>query len=296
MATSSSAKKVARVAARSGGGSSANKQANWLFPVAIGLIVVLGIGVVVYARAENGGGSGNTIAPRARLSEGEAFDHWHAAFAVNVCGKELPPPSDAIEDISGIHTHGDGLVHIHPFTTRASGRNATMKRFFDQIGLEVTNEGFEGPDGKVYKEGETECGGKPGELVLAHWDDARTAATAPPDDVIRNDFSEVRFSENYGAYTLAYEVEGTEDIPPPSSSAEIEALGAADGGTTESQAPEAGASPAESAPSESVPTESVPTESVPTEPVVTDPVLEDPTATTAPAANDTTVTTAAAGG
>ena len=66
MATSSSAKKVARVAARSGGGSSANKQANWLFPVAIGLIVVLGIGVVVYARAENGGGSGNTIAPRAR--------------------------------------------------------------------------------------------------------------------------------------------------------------------------------------------------------------------------------------
>jgi hypothetical protein len=290
MATSSSAKKVARVAARSGGGSSANRQANWLFPMAIGLIVVLGIGVVVYARSENGGGSGNTIAPRARLSEGEAFDHWHASFAVNVCGTELPPPTDAGQDVLGIHTHGDGLVHIHPFASRAAGENATMKRFFDQIGLEITDDAFRLPEaaepidgGQRVQEGETECGGEPGELVLAHWDDARTAASSPPDEIFRDDFSEVRFTENYGAYTLAYVAEGTEDIPPPDSSAEIVELGARDGGTTGGEAPEPGA----------VPTD--PSGSIPVDPAASDPAAAEPAATD-PAASDTPGTTAAAGG
>lgn len=240
MASSSSAKKVARVAAKSGGGSSANKQANWLFPVAIVAIVALGVGVVFYARSENGGGSDNSTSPRARLSEDEPFDHWHASFAVNICGKEQPPPNDAEADILGIHTHGDGLIHIHPFATRAAGENATLGRFFDQVGLNVTDEGFETAAGKTYKEGETECGGEPGELVLAHWEDATTASTEEPDKIFRNDFSDVRLSEDLGAYTLAFEEKGTKEIPAPSASAQIEQLGAADGGTTPGNAPTAG--------------------------------------------------------
>ena len=88
MASSSSAKKVARVAARSGSGAKANKQAAWLFPAAIAAIVLLGVGIVVFARSKNAGIGGNDEKPRARLSESSAYDHWHAAFAINVCGKE----------------------------------------------------------------------------------------------------------------------------------------------------------------------------------------------------------------
>ena len=68
MASSSSAKKVARVAAKSSSGN-ANKQANWLFPVAIVAIVAIGVGTVVYARSENAGGTSNDDRPRAQLTE-----------------------------------------------------------------------------------------------------------------------------------------------------------------------------------------------------------------------------------
>ncbi|MBX3285549.1 MAG: hypothetical protein KF703_09425, partial [Actinobacteria bacterium] len=155
MASSSSAKKVARVAARSGSGTKANKQSAWLFPAAIVAIVALGVGIVVFARSKNAGIGSNDEKPRARLTDSSAYDHWHASFAINVCGKEQPPVQDVQEDILGIHTHGDGLAHIHPFSLRASGKRATMGKFFDQVGLVVTDDGFKGSDGKVYKAGET---------------------------------------------------------------------------------------------------------------------------------------------
>lgn len=258
MASSSSAKKVARVAARSGGGAKANKQAAWLFPAAIVAIVALGIGVVVFARSKNAGIGDNDQKPRARLSESAPYDHWHASFATNVCGKEQAKPQDVQEDILGIHTHGDGLAHIHPFSVRASGERATLGKFFDQVGLVVTDDGFKGPDGKVFKAGETTCGGKETELVLAHWKDATTSASNEPDKIIRGDFRSVRFSENLGAYTLALIPKGSTDIAPPSASADIESLGSADGGTSGDTAP----TPEATTPAES--TDTTPTADVST--------------------------------
>ncbi len=66
-------------------------------------------------------------------------DHWHAAYGVfdcdryvsNIDGSELPDPD-------GIHTHADGLIHIHPFTERAAGRNAVFARFADVTGITLT--------------------------------------------------------------------------------------------------------------------------------------------------------------
>src|SRR3954451_20699672 len=106
MASSASAKKVARVAASSSS-SSTRKGKNWLFPAAIVAIVALGIGAVAYARSTTTGGSSkNTTPPRAQLTATSTGDHWHAAMAINVCGKELDPLQDAQSDVLGIHTHG----------------------------------------------------------------------------------------------------------------------------------------------------------------------------------------------
>ncbi len=229
MATSSSANKVARLASKSGGGANANKQANWIFPVAIGAILMLGIGIVVFARGENGGGNDASTKPRAQLSESQASDHWHASYAINICGKEQAPLADGATDVLGIHTHQDGLVHIHPFSLRASGKNATLKRFFDQTGITVTDTGIKLQDGKVYKEGETTCGGKPAELVVAHWKSALDAATTKPDQIFTKAFGSIRFTENYAAYTVAFVAKGTTDIPAPSTAAQVETLGACDG-------------------------------------------------------------------
>lgn len=203
MASSSSAKKVARVASKSSAKSN-KKGANWLFPVVIVVLIAAGIGVVAYARAENIGSSDNTTPPRAQLADGAAYDHWHAAFAVNVCGKELGPFSDIGADLLGIHAHaGEALIHIHPFSVAAAGENATMGRFFDQVGLVVTDDGFQTPDGKVYKAGETTCAGKPTELTMAHWKDPMGSANPEPDQIIRSGFSKVQFKADLQAYSLA---------------------------------------------------------------------------------------------
>ncbi|MCU1370480.1 MAG: hypothetical protein JWO77_1674 [Ilumatobacteraceae bacterium] len=242
MASSSSAKKVARVAAKSGSGqstgASSGSNRNWLFGLGIVAILALGIGVVAMARGENEGYGDNSKPPKANLQDGEPFDHWHAAFAVEVCGQMLDPVPQAEPDVQGIHTHGDGLIHIHPFTRSASGNRATLSKFFDQTGLVVTNSGFEVPKGMAMKDGattvkvgETTCGGKEGELVLAHWKDASTATGTKPDQIIRDDFGKVKFTEDLGAYTLAFIAKGdTAEIKPPASAADIASLGAADGG------------------------------------------------------------------
>ena len=93
MASSSSAKKVARVAAKSGAGNAAGAQAaknrNWLFVAGILVILAIGVGVVAMARSENQGLGDNSTPPKANLQNGDPFDHWHAAFAISVCGTEL---------------------------------------------------------------------------------------------------------------------------------------------------------------------------------------------------------------
>jgi len=244
MASSSSAKKVARVAAKSGSGQAAGvasgSNRNWLFALGIVAIFALGIGVVALARGQNQGYGKNDTPPKANLGNGDAFDHWHAAFAIEVCGKELDPLQDGPTDVQGIHTHGDGLIHIHPFTRSAAGKRATLAKFWKQTSLTVTDTGFELPKGMTMadgattvKEGVTTCGGKPGELVLAHWKDAANAAGTKPDKIYTKDFGDVRFTEDLGAYTLAFVPKGDFDgIKPPTSAADIASLGAADAGGT----------------------------------------------------------------
>ncbi len=210
-----------------------------MFGLGIVAIIALGIGVVAMARSENGGLGDNSTPPKANLQNGEPFDHWHAAFAIEVCGNELDPLQDGPTDVQGIHTHGDGLIHIHPFTRTAAGKQATLERYFEQVGLVVTDSGFELPKGvaingggTTVKEGETKCGGKEGELVLAHWKDAASAAGTKPDKIYRDGFGDIGFTEDLGAFTLAFVPKGSTDINPPASAADIESLGAADAGGT----------------------------------------------------------------
>lgn len=234
MASSDSTRKVARVASRSGSASGAKQGNNWLFPVAIVAIVAIGASIVFIARGRNEGYSGNSTAPRAQLSpDSTSYDHWHAAFAVSICGEELPPVADVIPDELGIHTHEDGLVHIHPFSVQAAGKRATMQRFFNQVGIKVSGDKvtlpFEFKGERNFESGVTTCGGQEAEWVLAHWDTANAAVNGAPDKVTRDGFGSVRFTEDLGAFTLAFVPVGSEDIAGPSSAAQIDILGQCDG-------------------------------------------------------------------
>ncbi|MEO6987435.1 MAG: hypothetical protein ABI239_02180 [Aquihabitans sp.] len=223
------------------------------------VIIAVGISLVVFARGENESVGANDTPPRARLNETSPFDHWHAAFAVNVCGDELPVLYDTGPDLLGIHTHEDGLIHIHPFSTRAAGPRATLKRYFDQVGLTVSDKAVELPVGlaedTLYRAGETTCGGQDAEWVLAHWKDASVANVSKPDQIIRDDFSSVLLSEDLGAYTLAFVPAGDTDIAAPEVSAQTAELGAIDGGTTPFDAPAAGDQSPETLPADPAATE-----------------------------------------
>lgn len=59
-------------------------------------------------------------------------DHWHASYEVVLCGR--PEPQLAYSP-GNIHTHGDGVIHIHPATPEEAGSNAHLGRFFASAGI-----------------------------------------------------------------------------------------------------------------------------------------------------------------
>jgi len=74
--------------------------------------------------------------------EPEVGDHVHAALGITVCGIPVEnAPSfefqEGTETKAGLHSHGDGLIHIHPFTEDESGENATVGRFMEYGGWEI---------------------------------------------------------------------------------------------------------------------------------------------------------------
>jgi hypothetical protein len=99
------------------------------FGIAIAAIVVLGVAGIALSRT--GGGSSDT-GPGAKIG-----DHWHAAFGVNLCGT-WQANTPTYEAATGVHSHGDGFMHIHPFSAAGAGKNATIGLFLKQAGDKVS--------------------------------------------------------------------------------------------------------------------------------------------------------------
>ena len=122
----------------------------------------------------------------------------------DVHGEYQPPPTDAQADTNGIHTHGDGLIHIHPFADSAAGRKATLGVFLDQVGISMTNDTLVLPGG-TFKEGTTKCeGGKDGLLQVAKWDHATDAAKGnKPNQIFTEGFDKIRLGADE-SFTIAF--------------------------------------------------------------------------------------------
>ena len=263
MGKASSSKKVARAARAGGRRASGGRQRDLKFPALIGVIVVLG-GLLI-AFASNDRKSNAEIPPLINQ------DHWHAAYGVYICG-EFQPNVPTFESQVGIHTHGDGVIHIHPFSSGGAGENATLGVFLDGAGIDLSDTTLKMND-KTWKEGDDKCDGKDAELVVAQWKDVQDPNSKPA--LIRRDFNDIRFRQNGEGYTIAFVPEGTTDIPKPASAANLAELGAADA---------TGAQPTDTGSTAPVDPNATGTTAA------TDP---NATATTAPA--DTTATTAPGG-
>lgn len=58
-------------------------------------------------------------------------EHWHAFLGVNICGEWVPsvPPYEAP---TGVHSHGDGFLHMHPRSSSGAHERATVGLFMKQ--------------------------------------------------------------------------------------------------------------------------------------------------------------------
>jgi hypothetical protein len=213
MGKASSAKKVAR-AARAGGSRRPGQRRALGFPVLIVAIVLSGTLLVLFARSSREANA----APRSQANE--VFDHWHAAYGIYDCTEFIfQDDATALTDLSGdplgIHTHGDSVIHIHPFTDAAGGRNARLRLFFQDVGIDASDSKWTFPDGTVWDEATKTCGEEPGQIVVAKWNDAQAAADGErPNELITEDFGDIRFRNDREYYTFAFVPESALDEIP----------------------------------------------------------------------------------
>ena len=217
MARPSSSKKVSR-AAQTGGGRTKRGTQGWMYWAVIALIVVLGVVGVGYSRQER---RADLASDASNVPPIVGQDHWHTAYGIYICDQFLEPFTDQ-RDPEGIHTHGDGVIHIHPIVRRAAGTNARLSKFFDAIRADFSDTEIEIPGGETYTEGDDECDGEPGVMQLIVKGRERPVTT---------DLRDFLFDEDRQVVTIAFAPEGA-DIPLPPSEATLDNL--SDVGTTAS--------------------------------------------------------------
>ncbi len=225
MGKASSSKKVARAAKAGGGRARAAGERNLLFPVALSLVMVLGLVLVVYAR--------DTRSAEALEAPLANVDHWHSAYGVFICDEMSPDlPEFVAPQNGGNHTHGDGLIHIHPFATSRSGENATLANWFADAGTALGGGGVLEDDrlvlpaGATYEEGTDTCEGLDGDPIVqvAVWESAQAGIDGADPVIVTENFDDIRFAADGQAFTIAFAPEGTE-IPLPANTAELSSVG-----------------------------------------------------------------------
>jgi hypothetical protein len=225
MGKASSAKKVAR-AARAGGRVSSGQPRSLLFPGIIAIVVILGTALVAYARDDRASEDMGGVP--------QFGDHIHQAIAFVACGEFLPDLPE-FESPIGIHTHGDGVIHVHPFSQLGVGANATLDRYLkdarDDGGLDVSVSGTKlSYQGEEFEEGESECEGVDDPVLrVGYWADVQDAESDP--EVTTGDFGELPLTTDGGGLTIFFGDKDA-DIPKPPNAAQLAELGARDGGQT----------------------------------------------------------------
>src|SRR3546814_5134463 len=96
----------------------------------------------------------------------------------------------------GIHTHADGVIHIHPHSQLGVGANATLGRYMknarDEGDLEFSLSSTKIEYlGETFEEGETECDGVDDPQVrMAYWSNVQDESVEP--EVTSGGFEDIR--------------------------------------------------------------------------------------------------------
>ena len=135
----------------------------WLFIGAAATVGILVIGSFALTAIPTGLGGDQSFTLADSEAEGAAIgDHRHAAVIVEVCGEDQFLPVSP----GGVHSHGDGRIHIHPAHSGEAGDEANLGRFFDSMGMVVESHRIQTPTGVPYNNGDSCPNGDPGEVQV----------------------------------------------------------------------------------------------------------------------------------
>lgn len=205
--SSSAVKKVAR-AAETGNSRDLSMSSRLGFPAIVGLICILGLLLVTYARVNR----------EAEVKPVQNRDHWHAAYGLYDCtlndgaGGYLPPfLSD--KDEEGIHSHQDGVMHIHPWFDRSDGPDAQLVKFLDSMNVVIEPDRIVLDTGAVLEEG-VDCGGEEAVIHVRKWTFDFQVENEDP-EVFTEDLPSIQFINDREVYIIAYAPLDAEIPPPP---------------------------------------------------------------------------------
>lgn len=279
--SSSSTNRAAKLA-KSGSGKKVRFQGGTLFPVVVTAVIVLGLALVVYARQSQ---------PAADASAPQVTDHWHHAYGFYLCDTWVQLDGDAEQQgtdnftqyqRSGVHSHDDGLMHWHPFTSAAVGSNAKLGVFLDTYGVELTNDTLTFAESqRASLEGQLVGQTPPREDVLV-WEDGDSCTVdgteqdaelkvvvwsnfTDTDDgtTYIADYDNIRLDRDQMVVAVAFVPDDT-DVPMPPWAPELPALGQIDSGVVNPNASiPTGSVTGDSTPGDSTPVDSTPGDSTP---------------------------------
>jgi len=139
-----------------------------------------------------------------------ASSHWHAAYVVRICDDVLPP-FDSDNDPLGIHSHGDGLMHVHPFFEESGYEQARLGLFADAMGFELSDGELTLPDGGTWRDGDL-CDGVPGRVFVDRW---QSPDPESPVDRIFSGLDELRYQADGELYQIAFAPVDSFPVVPP---------------------------------------------------------------------------------
>ncbi|KAG1647452.1 CTP pyrophosphohydrolase [Nymphon striatum] len=137
--------------------------------------------------------------------------HWHAAYVVRVCDDVLAP-FDSDADPLGIHSHADGVMHVHPFFEQSGFEKATLGLFADAMGMTLAEGELTLPGGGVWRDGDM-CGDQPGRVYVDKWHDPI------PESAVERIFADpqnIRFLADGELYQIAFAPVDAPPVVPPS--------------------------------------------------------------------------------
>ncbi len=267
--SSSSTKKAAKLA-KSGQGKKVRFQGGTLFPMVVTIVIVLGLALVVYSRQSR---------PSVDASGApQQSDHWHHAYGFYLCdtwfkleGDAEQPGTDNYTQYArtGIHSHEDGLIHWHPFSSAAVGSNATLGVFLDTYDVDLANDKLTFPETQRVALETQLAGQEPREDVLV-WEDGDKCVIDGSEEnaelkvVVWNnftdtddgttyiaDFNNIRLDRDQMVVAIAFVPDDT-DVSMPPWAPDLPSLGEIDSDVVD---PADQLAPADSVPGDSTPTD-----------------------------------------